>query len=96
MRGFFLAHRRAPLRCAADRNDRDSGPGEDRQETLVASTSISPTQKPAIYGSIINVFNRLALFDPQAGYGFYNCNLNYAQSGATGTLFNLGAKYVWN
>jgi hypothetical protein len=30
------------------------------------------------------------------GYGFYNYNLNYAQSGATGTLFNLGAKYVWN
>ena len=49
-----------------------------------------------IYGSIINVFNRLAPFDPQAGYQIYNYNFNYAQSGAVGTQFNIGAKYVWD
>jgi iron complex outermembrane receptor protein len=48
-----------------------------------------------IFGSVINVFNRKAPFDPQAGYGLYNYNYNYAQSGATGTQFNLGARYTF-
>jgi iron complex outermembrane receptor protein len=48
-----------------------------------------------IYGSVINVFNRIAPFDPQAGYNLYNYNFNYAQSGATGTQFNIGAKYTF-
>ena len=64
--------------------------------TLDLSAQYTGFRNWTIYGSIINVFNRLAPFDPQAGYGFYNYNMNYAQSGATGTLFNLGAKYVWN
>jgi outer membrane receptor for ferrienterochelin and colicin len=48
-----------------------------------------------IFGSIINVFDRIAPFNPAAGYGNINYNFNYAQSGATGTQFNLGARYTF-
>ena len=40
-----------------------------------------------IFGSVINVFNRIAPFDYTAGYGIYNYNFNYALSGATGTMW---------
>ncbi len=63
--------------------------------TLDLAASYTGFKNWKIYGSIINVFNRLAPFDPQAGYGLYNYNFNYAQSGATGTIFNLGAKYTF-
>jgi iron complex outermembrane receptor protein len=45
------------------------------------------------FGSIINVFNRIAPFNPAAAFGSVNYNYNYAFSGATGTQFNLGARY---
>jgi len=48
-----------------------------------------------IFGSVINVFNKLAPFDRQAGYGAYNFNYNYALSGAIGTQFNIGARYTF-
>jgi iron complex outermembrane receptor protein len=48
-----------------------------------------------IYGSIVNVFNRVAPFNPAAAYGFVNFNYNYAFSGGTGTQFNLGARYTY-
>ena len=60
--------------------------------TLDLSAAYTGLRNWTIYGSIINVFNRLAPFDPQAGYQIYNYNFNYAQSGAVGTQFNLGAK----
>lgn len=63
--------------------------------TLDLSTSYTGFKNWTIYGSIINVFNRMAPFDPQAGYGLYNYNANYANSGAIGTQFNLGAKYTF-
>ena len=48
-----------------------------------------------VFGSIINVFNRLAPFNPAAAYGNINYNFNYAYSGATGTQFNLGMRYTF-
>ena len=30
-----------------------------------------------------------------AGYGIYNYNFNYALPGATGTMFNVGARYTF-
>ena len=48
-----------------------------------------------IFGSIINVFNRIAPFNPAAAYGDVNFNYNYAFSGGTGTQFNLGARYTF-
>jgi iron complex outermembrane receptor protein len=48
-----------------------------------------------IYGSIVNVFNRVAPFNPAAAYGNVNFNYNYAFSGGTGTQFNLGARYTY-
>lgn len=48
-----------------------------------------------IFGSVINVFNRIAPFDVQAAYGGYNYNYNYANAGATGTQFYAGARYTF-
>jgi len=64
--------------------------------TLDLSASYKGFKNWEIFGSVINVFNRIAPFDYSAGYGIYNYNFNYALSGATGTMFNLGARYTFN
>jgi iron complex outermembrane recepter protein len=48
-----------------------------------------------IYGGVNNLFNRKPPFDYQAGYGLPFYNFNYAQSGAIGTYFTLGARYTF-
>jgi iron complex outermembrane recepter protein len=63
--------------------------------TLDLSASYSGFENWQIFGSIINVFNRIAPFNPAAAYGGVNFNYNYAFSGATGTQFNLGARYTF-
>ncbi len=63
--------------------------------TLDLAASYKGFKNWEIYGSIINVFNRIAPFNYTAGYGIYNYNFNYALSGATGTMFNIGAKYTF-
>jgi iron complex outermembrane receptor protein len=63
--------------------------------TLDLSASYKGFKNWEIYGSVINVFNRMAPFNPAAAYGNVNYNYNYAASGATGTVFNLGAKYTF-
>jgi len=64
--------------------------------TLDLSASYKGFKNWEIFGSIINVFNRIAPFDYSAGYGIYNYNFNYALAGATGTMFNIGARYTFN
>ncbi len=63
--------------------------------TLDLSASYSGFKNWQIFGSVINVFNRIAPFNPAAGYGNVNYNYNYALSGATGTQFNLGVRYTF-
>lgn len=63
--------------------------------TLDLSASYSGFRDWQVFGSIINVFNRMPPFNPAAGYGNVNYNYNYAISGATGTQFNLGARYTF-
>ncbi|MFO1312213.1 MAG: TonB-dependent receptor [Burkholderiales bacterium] len=63
--------------------------------TLDLSAAYKGFKNWEIFGSVINVFNRLPPFDRQAGYGAYNFNYNYAFSGAMGTYFNLGARYTF-
>jgi len=63
--------------------------------TLDLSASYKGFKNWEIFGSVINVFNKLAPFDRQAGYGAYNFNYNYALSGAIGTQFNIGARYTF-
>ncbi len=48
-----------------------------------------------VFGSIINVFNRIAPFNPAIAGNSVNYNYNYAFSGATGTQFNLGVRYTF-
>lgn len=63
--------------------------------TLDLSASYKGFKNWEITGSIQNVFNRIAPFDYSAGYGIYNYNFNYALPGATGTMFNVGARYTF-
>jgi iron complex outermembrane receptor protein len=63
--------------------------------TLDLSASYKGFKNWEIFGSVINVFNRIAPFDVQAAYGGYNYNYNYAGTGATGTQFNLGVRYTF-
>jgi iron complex outermembrane receptor protein len=63
--------------------------------TLDLSGQYSGFRNWQIFGSVINVFNRIAPFNPAAAFGFVNYNYNYAFSGATGTQFNLGARYTF-
>ena len=52
--------------------------------TLDLSASYLGFRNWQIFGSIINVFNRLAPFNPAAAFGGVNYNYNYALSGARG------------
>jgi iron complex outermembrane receptor protein len=63
--------------------------------TLDLSASYKGFKNWEIFGSVINVFNRIAPFDVQAAYGGYNYNFNYANTGATGTQFNVGVRYTF-
>lgn len=67
----------------------------DSFTTLDLSASHSGFRNWQIFGSVINVCNRIAPFDPAAAYGGVNYNYNWAFSGATGTQFNLGARYTF-
>jgi iron complex outermembrane receptor protein len=63
--------------------------------TLDLSAAYAGFRSWQIFGSIINVFNRIAPFNPSAAYGGINYSYNYAASGGTGTQFNLGARYTF-
>ena len=63
--------------------------------TLDLSAQYTGFKNWQVFGSVINVFNRIAPFNPAAAYGSINYNYNYAFSGATGTQFNLGARYTF-
>jgi iron complex outermembrane receptor protein len=64
--------------------------------TLDLSAAYKGFKNWEIFGSVINVFNRIAPLDVQAAYGGYNYNYNYANSGATGTQFFAGARFTFN
>jgi iron complex outermembrane receptor protein len=63
--------------------------------TLDLSAQYTGFKNWQIFGSVINVFNRIAPFNPAAAYSSINYNYNYAFSGATGTQFNVGARYTF-
>jgi hypothetical protein len=60
--------------------------------TLDLSAAYTGLKNCQIDGSIINVLNRIVPFDYSVGYGICNCNFDYALAGATGTMFNRGAR----
>ena len=64
--------------------------------TLDLAASYKGFKNWEIFGSVINVFNRIAPYAPAAAYGLINYNYNYAYSGATGTQFNAGVRYTFN
>jgi len=67
----------------------------DSFTTLDLAASYKGFKNWEIFGSVINVFNTKAPFAPAAAYGLVNYNYNYAFSGATGTQFNLGARFTF-
>jgi outer membrane receptor protein involved in Fe transport len=63
--------------------------------TLDLSASYKGFKNWEIFGSVINVFNQMAPFDRQAGYGSYNFNYNYAFSGAWVHSSTWAARYTF-
>jgi iron complex outermembrane receptor protein len=63
--------------------------------TLDLSASYSGFKNWQLFGSVVNVFNRIAPFNAAAAYGNINYNYNYAFAGATGTQVNIGARYTF-
>ncbi len=63
--------------------------------TLDLSAQYTGFKNWQIFGSVINVFNKIAPFNPAAAYGNVNANYNYAYSGITGTQFNAGVRYTF-
>ena len=83
--------------CLNFRADGSPAPGDCELAsftTLDLSANWKATDALEIFGSVQNVFDRIAPLDP-ATYGAINYNpLHY--SGAIGRYFTLGAKYTWN
>ncbi len=48
-----------------------------------------------VYGSILNVFDRIAPYDKSAFYGITHYNASYNQIGALGRTYNVGLKYTF-
>jgi len=46
-----------------------------------------------VFGSILNVFDRIAPYDKSAFYGITHYNASYNQIGALGRTYNVGLKY---
>jgi iron complex outermembrane receptor protein len=51
------------------------------------------TKQLELSAHVLNLFNKPAPFDPQAGYGKSNYNCAFAQQGAIGRFFEVGFKY---
>ena len=83
--------------CLNFRADGSPAPGNCELASFTTfdlSANWKATEGLEIFGSIQNVFDRIAPLDP-ATYGAVNYNpLHY--SGAIGRFFTLGAKYTWN
>ena len=54
------------------------------------------TKGLTIYGSVLNVFDRIAPFDLSAFYGATHYNANYNQIGGLGRTYNVGLKYKFD
>ena len=63
--------------------------------TLDLSAQYGGFRNWQLFGSVVNVFNRIAPFNPAIAGNSVNYNYNYAFSGATGTQFNLGLRYTF-
>ncbi len=51
------------------------------------------TKNLSVYGSVNNLFDRVAPYDLSAFYGITHYNASYNQAGGLGRVFNLGARY---
>ena len=62
--------------------------------TFDLTGSYKVTPKLELYGSIRNLFDRVAPYDPQT-YGGVNYNPTFHLAGAVGRFFSVGARYTW-
>ena len=75
------------MRSSFRKSSRRPGPGG--VALLAASTPTSQDIRVNLTG------NNIKRFSAQAACGGYNYNYNYANTGATGTQFNLGVRYTF-
>jgi iron complex outermembrane receptor protein len=77
----------------ADGTDAPAGCKTASFSTVDLSAKYDFTKNLQIYGSILNVFDRVAPFDLTAFYGSVQYNPTYAQAGALGRSYNVGVRY---
>ncbi|MBC7484691.1 MAG: TonB-dependent receptor [Rhizobacter sp.] len=77
----------------ADGTDAPAGCKGASFTTFDFSGKWTVTKNLSVYGSILNVFDRVAPFDLSAFYGATHYNANYNQIGGLGRTYNLGLKY---
>jgi iron complex outermembrane recepter protein len=54
------------------------------------------TKSLTVYGSVLNVFDRIAPYDLSAFYGITHYNASYNQIGGIGRTYNVGLRYQFN
>lgn len=83
--------------CLLAYSDGSDAPGPDCKTSSFTTFDVSGrynvTKNLQIYGSILNVFDRVAPYDLSAFYGITHYNANYNQIGGLGRTYNVGLKY---
>ena len=64
--------------------------------TFDLSGKYQVTKALQVYGSVGNVFDRIAPYDLSAFYGITHYNANYHQAGGLGRTYNVGVKYQFD
>ena len=80
----------------ADKTDAPTGCNGASFTTFDLSGRFQITKSWTVYGSVLNVFDRVAPFDLSAFYGATHYNANYNQIGGLGRTYNVGMKYKFD
>ena len=87
-----------PLGCLLTFDDGTDAPAGCKGASFTTfdlSAKYDFTKNFQLYGSILNVFDRIAPYDKSAFYGITHYNANYNQIGALGRTYNVGMKYTF-
>ena len=83
--------------CLLAYSDGSDAPGPDCKTASFTTFDLSGkydvTKSLQLYGSVLNVFDRVAPYNLSAFYGITHYNANYNQIGGLGRTFKIGLKY---
>jgi len=79
----------------ADGTDAPAGCKGASFTTFDLTAKYDVTKNFQVYGSVLNLFDRVAPYDKSAFYGTTHYNATYNQIGALGRTYNVGLKYTF-